>query len=153
MAFSLNHCYDTPTIALHPTKERTMGKTAYNPDTMNKPFGIFANATLAGPGRLYFISGQVAVDAQGNLIGKGDIRAQTRQVLENIKAALAAVHATMDDVACVNVFVMDMHHLQAIHEVRAEYWQSNYPASTLVQVAGLVHPDYLIEINALAIVP
>jgi enamine deaminase RidA (YjgF/YER057c/UK114 family) len=130
-----------------------MGKTAYNPDTMNKPFGIFSNATLAGPGRLYCISGQVAVDVQGNLVGKGDIRVQTRQVLENIKAALAAVGGTMDDVACVNVFIMDMQHLQAIHEVRAEYWQSNYPASTLVQVAGLIHPDYLIEINALAIVP
>jgi len=130
-----------------------MGKTAYNPETMNKPFGIFSNAALAGPGRLYFVSGQVAVNAQGQLVGKGDIRAQTRQVLENIKAALAAVGASMDDVACVNVFVMDMSHLQAIHEVRAEYWTSNYPASTLVQVAGLVNPDYLIEINAVAIVP
>ena len=130
-----------------------MGKTAYNPETMNKPFGIFSNAALAGPGRLYFVSGQVAVNAQGQLVGKGDIHAQTRQVLENIKAALAAVGGSMDDVACVNVFVMDMSHLQAIHEVRAEYWSSNYPASTLVQVAGLVNPDYLIEINAVAIVP
>ena len=130
-----------------------MGKTAYNPETMNKPFGIFSNAALAGSGRLYFVSGQVAVNAQGQLVGKGDIRAQTRQVLENIKAALAAVGGSMDDVACVNVFVMDMSHLQAIHEVRAEYWSSNYPASTLVQVAGLVNPDYLIEINAVAIVP
>jgi reactive intermediate/imine deaminase len=130
-----------------------MSKTAYNPDTLHKPFGIFSNATLAGPGRFYFISGQVAVDAEGKLVGKGDIRAQTRQVLENIKAALAAVGGTMDDVACVNVFVVDMSHLQAIHEVRAEYWSSDYPASTLVQVAGLVHPDYLIEINAIAIVP
>jgi reactive intermediate/imine deaminase len=130
-----------------------MGKIAYNPDTMTKPFGVFSNATLAGPGQLYFISGQVAVDAQGKLVGKGDIRAQTRQVLENIKAALAAVGGTMDDIACVNVFVMDMQHLQAIHEVRAEYWQGNYPASTLVQVAGLVHADYLIEINATAIIP
>lgn len=130
-----------------------MGKTAYNPDTMSTPFGIFSNATLAGPGRLYFISGQVAVDADGRLVGKGDIRAQTRQVLENIKAALAAVNGTMDDIACVNVFVLDMEHLAAIHEVRAEYWHSDYPASTLVQVSGLVHPDYLIEINAMAVVP
>ncbi len=129
-----------------------MGKTAYNPETLRKPFGIFSNAALAGPGQLYFISGQVAVDVDGNLVGKGDIRAQTRQVLENIKAALAAVNGTMDDVACVNVFVIDMDHLAAIHEVRAEYWRDNYPASTLVQVSGLVHPDYLIEINAIAVV-
>jgi reactive intermediate/imine deaminase len=153
MAFSTSDCYDAPTTVSHHTEESRMGKIAYNPDTMTKPFGVFSNATLAGPGQLYFISGQVAVDAQGKLVGKGDIRAQTRQVLENIKAALAAVGGTMDDIACVNVFVMDMQHLQAIHEVRAEYWQGNYPASTLVQVAGLVDADYLIEINATAIIP
>lgn len=130
-----------------------MSKTAYNPDTMRHPFGIFSNAALAGPGRLYFISGQVAVDVEGNLVGKDDIRAQTRQVLENIQRALEAVGGTMDDVACVNVFVVDMDHLAAIHEVRAEYWQENYPASTLVQVSRLVHQDYLIEINAIAVVP
>ena len=130
-----------------------MGKTAYNPETMRKPFGIFSNAAMAGPGRLYFISGQVAVDIDGHIVGVGDIRAQTRQVLENIKAALTAVGGTMDDVACVNVFVVNMEHLAAIHEVRAEYWQRDYPASTLVQVAGLVHPDYLIEINAIAVIP
>ena len=130
-----------------------MGKTAYNPETMRKPFGIFSNAAMAGPGRLYFISGQVAVDIDGHIVGVGDIRAQTRQVLENIKAALTAVGGTMDDIACVNVFVVNMEHLTAIHEVRAEYWQRDYPASTLVQVAGLVHPDYLIEINAIAVIP
>jgi reactive intermediate/imine deaminase len=130
-----------------------MGKTTYNPETMRAPFGIFSNAAMAGPGRLYFISGQVAVDVNGHVVGIGDIRAQTRQVLENIKAALAAVGGTMDDVACVNVFVINMEHLAAIHEVRAEYWQRDYPASTLVQVAGLVHPDYLIEINAVAVIP
>ncbi len=130
-----------------------MGKTAYNPDTMNTPFGIFSNATLVGPGQLYFISGQVAVNADGNLVGQGDIRAQTRQVLDNITAALAAVNGTMDDIASVTVFIRNMDDLAAIHEVRAEYWQSNYPASTLVQVSGLTNPEYLIEINAIAVVP
>jgi enamine deaminase RidA (YjgF/YER057c/UK114 family) len=56
-------------------------------------------------------------------------------------------------VASVTVFVMNMDDLAAIHDVRAEYWQSNYPASTLVQVSGLTNPNYLIEINAMAIVP
>ena len=130
-----------------------MGKTTYNPETMRTPFGIFSNAAMAGPGQLYFISGQVAVDVNGQVVGTGDIRAQTRQVLENIKAALAAVGGTMDDIVCVNVFVVNMEHLATIHEVRAEYWQRDYPASTLVQVAGLVHPDYLIEINAVAVIP
>ena len=130
-----------------------MGKTVYNPDNMCHPFGIFSNAVLAGRGRLYFVSGQVAIDIKGNLVGKENIRVQTRQVLNNIKIALAAVEGTMDDVACVNVFLRNMEHLAAVHEVREEFWVTDYPASTLVQVAGLVHPDYLIEINAIAIIP
>ena len=128
-----------------------MGKVAYNPEGLCKPFGIFSNATLTGPGRFYFVSGQVAVDVDGNLVGKDDIRAQTRQVMENIKTALGPVNATIDDIACVNVFLVNMDHLDAVHEVRAEYWKKDYPASTLVQVAGLVHPDFLIEINATVI--
>ena len=130
-----------------------MGKTVYNPETLCRPFGIFSNAALAEPGRPYFISGQVSVDVEGRLVGGGDIRLQTRQVLNNIKAALEPVGGTMEDIACVNVFLVNMEHLQAVHEVRAEFWKANYPASTLVQVSGLVHPDYLIEINATAIIP
>jgi len=128
-----------------------MGKTVYNPPTLCQPFGIFSNAVLAEPGRTYFISGQVAIDAEGNLVGKEDIRLQTRQVLHNILAALEPVGGALEDIACINVFLVNMEHLQAVHEVRAEFWSGDYPASTLVQVAGLVHPDYLIEINATAI--
>ena len=130
-----------------------MGKTVYNPPTLCPPFGIFSNAVLADPGRTFFISGQVAVDARGNLVGKGDIRLQTRQVLRNVQAALDAVGGAWEDIACINVFLVDMEHLQAVHEVRSEFWTDRYPASTLVQVAGLVHPDYLIEINATAVIP
>lgn len=129
-----------------------MGKTVYNPKTLCRPFGIFSNAALAEQGRPYFISGQVSVDVEGRLVGGGDIRLQTRQVLNNIKAALELVGGTLEDIACVNVFLVNMEHLQAVHEVRAEFWSDNYPASTLVQVSGLVHPDYLIEINATAII-
>lgn len=130
-----------------------MGKTALNPAGLCKPFGIFSNAALAGPGRLYFVSGQVAVDAEGNLVGKDDIRAQTHQVMKNIQIALGAVNARIEDIACVNVFLVNMDHLQVVHEVRAEYWPKDYPASTLVQVSGLVAPEFLIEINATAFVP
>jgi len=129
-----------------------MSKIALNPDSLCAPFGIFSNATVAGPGQLCFISGQVAIDTEGKVVGKDDIRAQTHQVLKNIQAALKAVGGTMDDIACVNVFLVNMEHLGVVHEVRAEYWKDNYPASTLVQVAGLVDPDFLIEINAIATV-
>ena len=74
-------------------------------------------------------------------------------MLHNIQAALEPVGGTLEDIACVNVFLVNMEHLQAVHEVRAQFWSDHYPASTLVQVAGLVHPDYLIEINATAIIP
>ena len=129
-----------------------MPKIALNPESLSAPFGIFSNVTLARPGRLCFVSGQVAVNAEGTVVGKGDVRAQTHQVLKNIEAALGAVGGTIDDIACVNVFLVDMAHLGIVHEVRAEYWKDNYPASTLVQVAGLVDADFLIEISAIAIV-
>lgn len=129
-----------------------MGKTVYNPLTLCRPFGIFSNAVLAEQGRTCFISGQVAIDAEGHTVGKGDIRLQTRQVLQNIQAALEPVGGTLEDIACINVFLVKMEHLETVHEVRAEFWSGDYPASTLVQVAGLVHPDYLIEINATAII-
>ena len=124
-----------------------MGKTVYNPPSLCRPFGIFSNAAMADPGRTYFISGQVAVDVEGNL------RLQTRQVLNNILAALEPVGGALEDIVCINVFLVNMENLQAVHEVRAEFWSGDYPASTLVQVAGLVHPDFLIEINATAIIP
>ena len=129
-----------------------MGKAALTPANLFEPFGIFSNVTLAEPGRFCFVSGQVAVDAEGHLVGKDDIRAQTHQVMKNISLALDAVNGTLEDIACVNVFLVNMDHLKVVHEVRAEYWQEDYPASTLVQVAGLVDPDFLIEINATAIV-
>lgn len=129
-----------------------MDKTVYNPKTLCKPFGIFSNAVLTPAGQLYFISGQVAVDAEGHLVGKGDIKVQTRQVLLNIEAAMSAVGRTIDDVVSVNVFLVNMEHLASVHEVRSEFWKKNYPASTLVQVSALVDPDYWIEINATAVI-
>tara|TARA_B100001245_G_scaffold180974_1_gene139073 strand:- start:25 stop:417 length:393 start_codon:yes stop_codon:yes gene_type:complete len=129
-----------------------MDKTIYNPKALCKPFGIFSNAVLAPAGQLYFISGQVAVDAKGILVGKGDIKVQTRQVLLNIEAAMSEVGGTIDDVVSVNVFLVNMEHLAAVHEVRSEFWKINYPASTLVQVSALVDPNYWIEINATAVI-
>ena len=125
----------------------------FNAPGVVKPFGIFSSAAWQPPGRVLHISGQVAQDADGNLVGRGDIAAQTRQVLENIRLVLASVGGTMADVAKVTVFVTEMAGLQTIHRVRAEFFAPPYPASTLVQVAALVHPDYLIEIEAVAVIP
>jgi len=118
-----------------------------------KPFGIFSSAAWQPEGKVLHVSGQVAQDATGSVMGKGDIRAQTRQVLENIRTVLASAGGTMDDVARVTVYVTDMSGLAQIHEVRGQYFRRPYPASTLVEVKRLVKPEYLIEIDAVAVIP
>lgn len=100
--------------------------------------------------RLVYVSGQLAVDEDDQLIGVGDVGAQTAQALKNIEASLARLGGSLADVVQVTVFVRDMTDLKAIHEVRLRAFSPPYPTSTLVAVAGFVHPDALIEINAVA---
>ncbi|RMF86216.1 MAG: RidA family protein [Nitrospinota bacterium] len=130
-----------------------MSKTVLHVPTLSQPRGVFCHGVKA-EGQLVFVSGQVAYDARGEIVGRGDIKAQTRQALENVKAVLEAAGATMQDVTKVTVFVTNMAYLAQIHEVRAEYWPDpqHYPASTLVEVKSLVHPDLLIEIEAFAVI-
>ncbi len=125
---------------------------SFNAAGLPAPFGIFSSAAWAANGRPLFISGQVAQDAQGKLVGEGDVKAQTRQVLDNIGLILKEAGGTFDDVVAVNVYVLDMAHLEAIHEVRAAYFRPPYPASTLVEVRRLTDARYLIEINAIAFI-
>ena len=127
-----------------------MEKTIVRSDKLAKPAGIFSAGVKVTAGQLIFVSGQVARNAAGQTVGQGDIRAQTRQALENVKAVLEAAGATMDDIVKVTVFVTDVSHLTAIHEVRAQYFTRDYPASTLVEVKSLVSPDLMIEIEAVA---
>ncbi|MBI5966598.1 MAG: RidA family protein [Deltaproteobacteria bacterium] len=102
--------------------------------------------------RMIWVSGQIAFDEKEQFIGKGDIRAQTDQVLKNIEGALKKLGGIMDDVVQVTVFVKDMSGLRDIHDIRFKYFKEPYPTSTLVEVKGFVHPDALIEINAVAII-
>ncbi|HEY7907340.1 MAG TPA: RidA family protein [Thermomicrobiales bacterium] len=118
-----------------------------------KPFGIFSSAAWQPPGRVLHLSGQVAQAEDGSVVGVGDIAVQARQVLENIRGVLASVGGTMEDIQKVTIFVTDMACLMDIQAVRAEFFPPPYPASTLVQVAALVRPEYLIEIEAVAVIP
>ena len=119
---------------------------------LSPPVGVFSQATMVTrPGRLIFVSGLTARDASGKTIGVGDIRAQTRQVLENMKAMLAEGGATLEDVVKVTVFIRNMADFKAIHEVRAQYFPKDPPASTMVEVSRLVEDDLLIEIEATAV--
>jgi len=100
--------------------------------------------------RMIWISGQLAFDPNENFMGKGDIRTQTEQVLKNIKGIVEKLGGAMHDIIQVTVFVKDMSGLKDIHDIRLKYFKEPYPASTLVEVKGFVHPDALIEINAMA---
>jgi enamine deaminase RidA (YjgF/YER057c/UK114 family) len=107
-------------------------------------------------GRLIFISGQVAQDANGNLVGAGDMAAQTRQVFENLKVALAAAGATYKDVVKLTSFIVDISkNIDAYREVRQEYLRgiAEPPTSTTVGVPALVRGDYMLEVEAIAVLP
>lgn len=109
---------------------------------------------VVGEGRLVVISGQIALDEKGNLVGEGDPAAQARQVFENLKRCLEAGGATFADVAKLTFYVTDVAFLPAIRVARdAHVDVARPPASTAVQVAALFRPDLLLEVEALAVLP
>jgi enamine deaminase RidA (YjgF/YER057c/UK114 family) len=89
----------------------------------------------------------------GSIAGIGDIEAQTRQVCDNLQAAMDAAGGTLEDICRVDVYVRNMEHFEIIHKVRREYFSAPAPASTMVEVTKFTSPDYLIEINAIAVLP
>ena len=99
---------------------------------------------------MIFVAGQLARDRSGNVVGKGDMRAQIRQVGENIKAALASAGATLADVVKSNTYVTDMDEYFRHVDVRMEYLGPAMPTSTTVEVRRLAHPDFLVEIEVVA---
>ena len=118
---------------------------------MSEPVSHFTHVVTAG--RLVFVSGCVATDGAGKLIGGSDVVAQARQVHENLKRCLAAAGATFADICKVTVFVRNMAHREAINTVRKEYFGASRPASTLVEVSRFVRDEYLLEIEATAVLP
>lgn len=132
-----------------------MRATRSNPDTVAAPVGTYSQAVRVETGDAVWIhvSGQIAIDLDGNLVGPGDLRAQTRQVFENLRAILEAHGATFADVVKIGTYLTTLYDLAGMREVRSEYLTSEPPASTAVQVMALVVPDALIEIDLVAVVP
>lgn len=131
-----------------------MEKKFINPPTLATPRGYTHVVTAAG-GKMVFIAGQVAWDVKGEIVGKGDLRAQATQAYTNLKAALAAAGATTADVAKMNTYVVNFKStdLSVIREVRSQFFpQENLPASTLVGVQALAMDGLLIEVEAIATV-
>ncbi|MER5575989.1 RidA family protein [Streptomyces massasporeus] len=121
------------------------------------PDGVAAAAqyshVVLGTGRFVAIAGQLALDERGRLVGEDDPAAQARQVFENLRRCLAAAGATFDDVVKLTYFVTDMAHMPAVRAARAEHIPDDrLPAASAVQVAALVRPECLIEVEAFAVV-
>ena len=112
---------------------------------------LYSHVTAVEGRRMIFVSGQLARDRDGNVDGRGDMRAQIRQVGENIKAALEASGATLGDLVKTTTFVTDIDEFFKHVDVRMEYFGAALPTSTTVEVRRLAHPDFMVEVEALAV--
>jgi reactive intermediate/imine deaminase len=140
-----------PVIAFAQARAAQVKRT--NPPALSKPTGYTHIVEVTGPTKTIYISGQIAFDKDGKLVGAGDMKAQAEQVFKNLQAALEAAGAKFTDVVKMNSYITDMSKIQAVRDVRARYFGEVTPASTFVQVAGLVRPDLLLEIEVVAVVP
>ena len=124
-----------------------------NPPTLSKPTGYAHVVEFNGPGKTVYVAGQIALDKDGNVVGAGNMKAQAEQVFKNLQAALEAAGAKFSDVVKMNTYITDMEQAPAVREVRARYFGDTTPASTLVQVARLARPEFLLEIEVIAALP
>ena len=118
---------------------------------LSEPISHFCHVVTVG--RLVFLSGCIASDADGKIVGGTDAGAQARQVHENMKKLLTAVGATFADICKVTVFVKNMDDREKINAVRKEYFGGSRPASTLVEVSRFTRAGALVEIEATAVLP
>ena len=112
---------------------------------------VYSHAVLTTRPKLVFITGQLAKDERGEVVGKGDMRAQIRQVGANLKAALAAAGATLADVVKTTTYVTDVDEFFRHSDVRGEIFGDPPPTSTTIVVKALAHPDFMVEIEAIAV--
>jgi enamine deaminase RidA (YjgF/YER057c/UK114 family) len=121
-----------------------------NPPTLAHPTG-YTHVVEATGARTVYISGQVALDSSGNIVGLGDMHAQARQVFENLHSALQAVGAGFRDVVKLTYFVVDMTQLPVVREVRDQFIHpEQLPASTAVEIRRLAREEFLLEVEAIA---
>jgi 2-iminobutanoate/2-iminopropanoate deaminase len=128
-----------------------MATRTIQPKSLNDPRPRYSQGILAEDGRVLFIAGQTASDANGNVVGKGDIKAQTRQVFANIKAVLEAAGGSFDNMVMTTTYITDRKYREGYNEVRRDIYKKDPPTSTLVIVSGLANEDYLIEIAGIAV--
>ena len=126
---------------------------AVNPAEVWSPFGAFSMAVIQGDGQIVHLKGQIALDQQGEVVGAGDMRAQVRKVLENIRSVLASMGGRMSDVVSLVHYATDIEQFMGTGDIRKDFFAAPFPVTTTVQVGRLYHPDLLIEVTAVAEIP
>ncbi len=128
-----------------------MAQKIIQPKDLSDPRPRYSQGILAEGGKLLFIAGQTASDKDGNIVGRGDIEAQTHQVFKNLSAVLKEAGGSLENLVTTTTYITDREYREGYNRVRMQYYKTNPPTSTLVIVKGLAHPDYLIEINGVAV--
>jgi 2-iminobutanoate/2-iminopropanoate deaminase len=126
--------------------ERYAAKSVFDPPTYSQ------GVKVSGAQTILFIAGQVAYDDKGNPAHRGDFVAQARQVFQSVKAQVEAGGGTMQSIVKINTYLTDIRHRAELVPVREEFFGKKGPASTLVSVTALAQPDWLIEVEAIAVV-
>jgi enamine deaminase RidA (YjgF/YER057c/UK114 family) len=126
-----------------------------NPDVLSKNPAFTNVISVTGNVKTVYIGGQDAVDASGTIVGKGNIKQQTKQVFSNLQAALKAGGAELEHVIKWNIYIVQGQLIQSAFEVFQSVWgrRPNPPAITVMIVFGLANPDFLVEMDAIAVVP
>ena len=126
-----------------------------NPDDLSKNPAFTQVVAVTGPGKTIYIGGQDAVDASGTIIGKGDIKAQVEQVFKNLQTALEASGAGLEHIVKWNIYIVEGQPLRPAFEASQKIWggRPNPPSISVMFVAGLANPEFLVEVDAIAVVP
>lgn len=126
---------------------------SFNPPDVWPPFGAFSMGVVQGEGQVVYLKGQVALDRDGQIVGKGDMKAQVRKTLENIQAVLSHVGGDMGDIVSLTQYVTDIEAFMRAGEVRRQFFAPPFPVTTTVEVSRLYDADLLVEITAIAEIP
>jgi enamine deaminase RidA (YjgF/YER057c/UK114 family) len=127
--------------------------SSYDPKGLWQPFGPFSMAVIQGDGRIVHLKGQVPLDEHGELVGEGDMRAQLRQVLENMMVVLDTAGGNLSDVISLVQYTTDIKAFVAAGDIRRAYFRKPYPVTSTVQVSALYRPEVLVEIAGIAEIP
>jgi enamine deaminase RidA (YjgF/YER057c/UK114 family) len=126
-----------------------------NPDDLSKNPAFTQIVAVTGPGKTIYVGGQDAVDASGTIVGKGELKAQVEQVFKNLQTALQASGAGLEHIVKWNIYIVQGQPLRPAFEVSQQIWggRPNPPTISVMFVAGLANPDFLVEVDAIAVVP